>query len=67
LDSFWKDIGKMKVLSTIPRVCKTIKYYMNKEFFHAKNERLYCSIRKDTIVNQIYHVVIGERKKKQLV
>jgi len=36
---------------------------MNKEFFHAKNEQLYCSI-KDTIVNQIYHVVIGERKKK---
>jgi len=37
---------------------------MNKDFVHARNECLYCSIKKDTIVNQIYHGVIGERKKK---
>jgi hypothetical protein len=63
LDSFWKDIGKLKALFAIPRVCKTTEYYMNKDFVHAKNERLYCSVKNDTIVNQIYHVVIGERKK----
>jgi hypothetical protein len=54
----------MKALSIISRVCKTIEYYMNKDFVHARNERFYCSIKKDTIVHQIYYVVIGERKKK---
>jgi hypothetical protein len=36
---------------------------MNKDFVHAKNERLYCLVKHDTIANQIYHVV-GERMKK---
>jgi hypothetical protein len=36
---------------------------MNKDFVHARNECLYCLVKKDTIVNQIYHVVIGKRKK----
>ncbi len=35
---------------------------MNKDFVHAKNEHLYCLITKDTIANQISHVV-GEKKK----
>ncbi len=37
---------------------------MNKDFFHAKNECMYFSIKKDTIANQICHGIIGERKKK---
>jgi hypothetical protein len=37
---------------------------MNKYFVYAKNECLYCSIRKDTIANQICHVVVGKSKKK---
>ncbi len=36
---------------------------MNKDFVHAKNERLYCLVKKDTIANKIYHV-FGEKKKK---
>jgi hypothetical protein len=40
------------------------EYYMNNDFVHVKNERLYCSIKKDTIANQICHATIGERKKK---
>jgi len=36
---------------------------MNKDFVHAKNEHLYCLVRKDTIANQIYHVIVGEKKK----
>jgi hypothetical protein len=37
---------------------------MNNDFVHVKNEHLYCSIKKDTIANQIYHATVGERKKK---
>jgi hypothetical protein len=40
------------------------EYYMNNDSVHVKNEHLYCSIQKDTIANQIYHVTVGERKKK---
>jgi hypothetical protein len=66
-DSLWKRNGRWKALAAISGVCEVSEYYMNKEFVHAKNERLYCSIKKDTIANQIYHVVIGEKKKKKLV
>ncbi len=45
----------------IPGVCK-IGEQMNKKNFHSKNEYLYCSIRKDTIINQIYHVVCEKKK-----
>jgi hypothetical protein len=63
LYDLWKHNGRRKVLIIIPRVCKTNEYYMNKDFVHAKKEHLYCSVRKDTIANEIYHVVVGERKK----
>jgi hypothetical protein len=36
---------------------------MNKDFVHAKNERLYCLVKHDTIANQIYHVVCERMKK----
>jgi hypothetical protein len=47
-----------KALATILKVCETGEYYMSKDYVHAKSERLYCSVRKDTIINQIYHVAI---------
>jgi F420-dependent methylenetetrahydromethanopterin dehydrogenase len=37
---------------------------MNKDFVHVMNECMYFSIKNDTIANQIYHVIVGERKKK---
>jgi hypothetical protein len=36
---------------------------MNKDSVHAKNEHLYCLVRKDTIINQICLVVVGEKNK----
>jgi len=44
----------------IPRICNANEYYMNKEFLHAKNERLYVATRKDTILKQVCHIVIGK-------
>jgi hypothetical protein len=44
--------------------CTPSEYYMNNEYVHVKNERLCCSFQKDTIANQICHVIVGERKKK---
>jgi hypothetical protein len=64
LDNLWKHSGKRKALATIPRVCKADEYHMNKDFVHAKNEHLYCLVRKDTIANQICHVIVSEKKKK---
>jgi hypothetical protein len=40
------------------------EYYVNNDSIHVKNEHLYCLVKKDTIANQIYHVIVGERKKK---
>jgi hypothetical protein len=37
---------------------------MNKDSVHVKSEHLCCSVNKDTIVNQIYHIVICWRNKK---
>jgi hypothetical protein len=48
----------------IPRVCDGGEYYVNKNSINAKNERLYVATRKDSIINQVYHVVIGKMKKK---
>ncbi len=48
----------------VARVCNVIQYYMNKDFVHVMNECMYFSIKNDTIANQIYHVIVGERKKK---
>ncbi len=42
----------------IPKVYKVGEYYMNKDFIHAKNEHLYATTRKDTIIDQIYQVTI---------
>jgi hypothetical protein len=66
LNNLWKHSERRKALTTIPRICKANEYYMNKDFSHAKNEHLYCLVKKDTIVNQIYHVVVGEKKKQLL-
>jgi len=59
LDNLWKHNGKRKALGTISRVFKVGEYDMNKDSVHVKSERLYCSIKKDTIANQICHVAIG--------
>jgi hypothetical protein len=48
----------------VPRVCDVGEYYMNKDSINAKNERLYVAIRKDSILKQVYHVVIGKIKNK---
>jgi hypothetical protein len=40
------------------------EYYMNKNYVHVKNEKLYAAARKDSIFKQVYHVVVGKRKKK---
>ncbi len=45
-------------------VCVIGESYMNKDFVHAKNERLYAIARKDSILKQVCHAVVGERKKK---
>jgi len=37
---------------------------MKKNLVHAKNERLYANVKKDTIVNQIFCGAIAKRKKK---
>ncbi len=37
---------------------------MNKEFVHTKNECMYFSIKINTIINQMCHVIVGEKKKK---
>jgi len=65
LDSLWKHSGKKKAFTIIRRLCKADEYHMNKDFSHAKNEHLYCLVKKDTIANQICHVV-GENKKKSV-
>jgi hypothetical protein len=37
---------------------------MSKDFVHVKNETwLYATARKDSILKQVHHVVVGERKK----
>jgi hypothetical protein len=38
-------------IMAIPKVCKASEYYMNKDFFHAKNERLYVATKKGIISN----------------
>jgi len=48
----------------IPGICGVSEYYMNKNSVHAKSERLYVVVRKDSIFKQIYLVVVGRRKKK---
>jgi hypothetical protein len=63
-DNFWKHGGKKKALFAILGICKVGKYYIYKEFIHVEHECLYATPNKDTIVNQIYHVTIRERKKK---
>ncbi len=47
----------------ILRVCDGGEYYMNKNSIHAKNERLYVAVGKDSILKQVYHV-IGKMKKE---
>ncbi len=37
---------------------------MNKDLVHIKNEQLYAIDRKDSVINQVSHVTINERKKK---
>jgi hypothetical protein len=46
IDSLWKHARRRKALVANPAVCATSEYYMNKFFVHAKNERLYATIRK---------------------
>jgi hypothetical protein len=48
----------------IPKVCRVSEYYMNKDFFHAKNERLYVATKKDTIPKQFLHIIVRKKKKK---
>jgi hypothetical protein len=64
LNNLWNTWWKEKALMAIPRVCNVNEYYMNKEFLHAKNERFYVATRKDTILKQVCHIAIGERKGK---
>jgi hypothetical protein len=51
LDNCWKHDGKRKALIVIPNVCKTRKFYMNKDFVHAKDEHLSANVNKDTIAS----------------
>jgi hypothetical protein len=53
-----------KTLMAIPRVCNANEYYMNQKKLHAKNERLYVATKKDTILKQVCHIAIQERKGK---
>jgi truncated hemoglobin YjbI len=39
---------------------------MNKDIVHAKNERLYAIVKKDSILKQVFHADVGERKKKPM-
>jgi hypothetical protein len=58
LDNLWKQGGSWKKIMAIPKVYNVSEYYMNKDFIHAKNECLYATTRKDTIINQIYQATI---------
>jgi hypothetical protein len=58
LDNHWKHNGKIKALIVIPNVYKIRKFYMNKDFVHAKDEHFYVNVNKDTIANQVFHNVI---------
>jgi hypothetical protein len=58
LDNHWNTNGKRKALIVIPNVCKTRKFYMNKDFVHTKDEHLCANVNKDTIANQVFHIVI---------
>ncbi len=51
LDSLQKHGGERKALVAILGVCSVGEYYMNKYFFHAKNERLYATTKNETIFN----------------
>jgi hypothetical protein len=58
LDNLWKHGGRRKKIMVIPKVYNVGEYYMNKDFIHAKNERLYATTKKDTIIDQICQVTI---------
>jgi hypothetical protein len=64
INSLWKHARRRKALVRVHRVCDVGEYYMNKDSINAKNERLYVAIKKDSILKQVYHVVIGKRKNK---
>ncbi len=64
IDSLRKHVGRKKALVVDPRICAIGEYYMNKNFVHAKNERLYATFRKDLVFKQVCHAIVGERKKK---
>jgi len=64
IDSIWKHAKRRKALVGVLKVCDVGEYYMNKDSINVKNERLYVATRKGSIIKQVYHVVIGKRKKK---
>jgi len=64
IDSLRKHVRRRKALIVDLGVCATNEYYMNKNFVHAKNERLYVVARKDSIFKQVCLPTVGERKKK---
>jgi hypothetical protein len=64
IDSLQKHARKRKALMADLGVSATNEYYMNKDIVHAQNERLYATVKKDSILKQVCHAAIGERKKK---
>jgi hypothetical protein len=69
LDNLWKHDNRKKTLITILNVYKVGEFYMNKSFGHAKNEHFYANVKKDIIINLIFHGVVIKMKgeKAQLV
>jgi hypothetical protein len=64
LKSLQKHARRRKALMAVPKICGVGEYYMNKYSIHAKNETwLYVIAKKDLVVKQIYHDVVGEREK----
>jgi hypothetical protein len=65
IESLQKHVGRKKALMVVLGVCGVGEHYKSKDSVHVKNETwLYAIARKDSTFKQIYHVIVGQRKKK---
>jgi hypothetical protein len=65
MNNLWKHGGKRQALILLFKVYKVGEYYMNKDFFHAENEHLFVTPKKDTIViSSKFAMLLLERRKK---
>lgn len=64
IETLQKHAGRRKTLMVVPRICGVGEYYLSKYSVRAKNETWLNAIaRKDLVIKQVYHDVVGEREK----